>query len=150
MKAREELTEKIAMMLWHVTLQQRLRNNPSTTNDQWEVCSEEAKGEWREWAAVAVSVAAEEMLKKAEWSEVPDVSAFHVESLEAVTAVINSRRSLYLKPKTAEERVTVSDGDCADLVCVLLDGRPRICQLQRDDAEIYRLGLIQQLKEKSQ
>jgi len=57
----------------------------------------------------------------------------------------------YLKPKTVEERVTVEQNSLKNWL-VIFDGKrqPDFAFSQRENAEIYRLGLIQKLKEKSE
>jgi hypothetical protein len=157
----DELVEKIAILLWHVTLQQRLRNFPSSTSDQWEACSDSDKNEWREWASVAVRAAVEDMLVEPTLEEVGSTSSDHEKGylnsfhFDRIKQLFVSRRLRFTKIKSLEERVTVEEvhttslnysADCA--FTVMTDGKPTgPLYSTREYAETYRLGIIQQLKE---
>ena len=115
----------------------------------------------RRGMAAALSVAVEEMLKseperecRNDWDELyeTEISAYKAAKdfpqdagFRAALKLIASRRSRYLKPKSTEERVTIELMD--DWHRVSLDGKVRFSHLMREHAEIYRIGLIQQLKE---
>jgi hypothetical protein len=94
--------------------------------------------------SAALCVAVEELLQNPTHEEIATQSGFgeHLRFLA-------NRHSHYLKPKSAEERVTTYEGDLSFSFPfdVRLDGKWKLGFSLREDAETYLLGLIQQLKD---
>ena len=95
----------------------------------------DAEGQKRRMSA-ALDVAVAELLQP-----VTDQDKLHERWTNALLA---SRRSRLLKPKSVEERVTVQRLTVG--AAVLVDGKQQIHLDEDSQAEIYRLGLIAKLK----
>lgn len=120
--------------------------------------TEERKQNLREQMSAALSVAVEEMLGMSTADEgalihkAMLVDRTHQTAIHALEQVFSNRRARLTKPKSAEERVTIKRGEMDREEChvtVYQDGEEACCNMVRRHAEIYRLGLIQQLKERA-
>ena len=102
----------------------------------------------RERMSAALRVAVEEVLQDPPNSEIPRTSlhgvAWEDHACQAVRDTFRNRRSRYLKPKSAEERVTISACN------VLIDGERVAIAENVAFACMIMNGLIQQLKEGKQ
>lgn len=89
--------------------------------------------------AAALDVAREELLRPIEYEVVGGIGS------SAINQLLSVRSARYAREKTIEERVTIDHYDPhGKFSHVLLDG-VHCVRLTRQDAEIYRLGLIAQL-----
>lgn len=93
----------------------------------------------------ALSVAIDELL--GELNDDERQIAFDVHALTATIDFVRNRRAKLERVKTPEERVTMAENKVGSWM-IHVDGVHQIT-LERRDATIYRLGLIQQLKEKA-